>query len=126
MAKDIMTSGIEMSDVIKTTGFPVPEDMEGKTFAECVSGSGGNVTLYAWQAVEDGYSGFYCYTLTENPKVGDDVISGDTSEAYNVLELRTNGVLAVGENSITYYESRANRVYARRKDSDIVLQAGMA
>ena len=38
MAKDIMTSGIEMSDVIKTTGFPVPEDMEGKTFAECVSG----------------------------------------------------------------------------------------
>lgn len=39
MAKDIMTSGIEMSDVIKTTGFPVPEDMEGKTFAECVSGS---------------------------------------------------------------------------------------
>ena len=37
MAKDIMTSGIEMSDVIKTTGFPVPEDMEGKTFAECVS-----------------------------------------------------------------------------------------
>lgn len=39
MAKDIMTSGIEMSDVIKTTGFPVPEDMEGKTFAECVSSS---------------------------------------------------------------------------------------
>lgn len=39
MAKDIMTSGIEMSDVIKTTGFPVPEDMEGKTFAECVSDS---------------------------------------------------------------------------------------
>ena len=38
MAKDIMTSGIEMSDVIKTTGFPVPEDMEGKTFEECVSG----------------------------------------------------------------------------------------
>lgn len=39
MAKDIMTSGIKMSDVIKTTGFPVPEDMEGKTFAECVSDS---------------------------------------------------------------------------------------
>ena len=38
MAKDIMTSGIEMSDVIKPTGFPVPEDMEGKTFEECVSG----------------------------------------------------------------------------------------
>lgn len=38
MAKDIMTSGIEMSDVIKTTGFPVPEDMEGKTFAEVIEG----------------------------------------------------------------------------------------
>lgn len=39
MSKDIMTSGIEMSDVIKSTGFPVPEDMKGKTFEECVSGS---------------------------------------------------------------------------------------
>lgn len=47
MAKDIMTSGIEMSDVIKTTGFPVPEDLEGKTFAECVSGGGGGADLEA-------------------------------------------------------------------------------
>ena len=35
--KDILTSGIEMSDVIACTGFPVPESMEGKTFAECTS-----------------------------------------------------------------------------------------
>lgn len=47
MAKNIMTSGIEMSDVIKTTGFPVPSDLEGKTFAECVSGGGGGADLEA-------------------------------------------------------------------------------
>lgn len=54
MSKDIMTSGIEMSDVIKTTGFPVPEDMEGKTFAECVSGGGsGDITVVALSATEN-------------------------------------------------------------------------
>lgn len=41
MAKDIMTSGIEMSDVIKATGFPVPEGMEGKTFASVVEEGAG-------------------------------------------------------------------------------------
>lgn len=55
MSKDIMTSGIEMSDVIKTTGFPVPEDMEGKTFAECVSGGGGgDITVEALSVTENG------------------------------------------------------------------------
>lgn len=53
MTKDIMTSGIEMSDVIKATGFPVPSDLEGKTFAECVSGGGGggsgSASVYAWK-----------------------------------------------------------------------------
>lgn len=55
MAKNIMTSGIEMSDVIKTTGFPVPEDLEGKTFAECVSGGGGgDVTVESLSVTENG------------------------------------------------------------------------
>lgn len=54
MAKDIMTSGIEMSDVIKSTGFPVPEDMEGKTFAEVVEGGGsGDITVEALSATEN-------------------------------------------------------------------------
>lgn len=54
MAKDIMTSGIEMEDVIKTTGFPVPEDMVGKTFAEVVEGGGsGDITVEALSATEN-------------------------------------------------------------------------
>ena len=35
--KDILTSPIEMADVIKNTGFPVPESLENETFAEAVS-----------------------------------------------------------------------------------------
>lgn len=54
MAKDIMTSGIEMSDVIKATGFPVPEGMEGKTFTEVVEGGGsGDITVVALTATEN-------------------------------------------------------------------------
>lgn len=49
-----MTSGIEMADVIKSTGFPVPEDMEGKTFAEVVEGGGsGDITVEALSATEN-------------------------------------------------------------------------
>lgn len=55
MTKDIMTSGIEMSDVIKATGFPVPEDMEGKTFAEVVEGGGsGDITVEPLNVTENG------------------------------------------------------------------------
>lgn len=54
MSKNIMTSGIEMADVIKSTGFPVPEDMEGKTFAEVVEGGGsGDITVEALTATEN-------------------------------------------------------------------------
>lgn len=54
MSKNIMTSGIEMEDVIKPTGFPVPEDMVGKTFAEVVEGGGsGDITVEALTATEN-------------------------------------------------------------------------
>lgn len=118
MAKDIMTSGIEMSDVIKTTGFPVPEDMEGKTFAECVSGSGGNVTLYAWK--ENSWS-MQCYTYTDNPKAGDTVLAGAKGDLSS--DIIFDVVESVEENII---KTHINDIisYSRYPDGDIVLQAG--
>ena len=119
MAKDIMTSGIEMSDVIKTTGFPVPEDMEGKTFAECVSGGGGNVTLYAWIS-EDGFY-MQCYTYTDNPKAGDTVLAGAKGDMSS--EIIFDVVESVEENIIN---THINDVlsYKRYPVGDKVLQAG--
>lgn len=118
MAKDIMTSGIEMSDVIKTTGFPVPEDMEGKTFAECVSGSGGNVPLYAWQ---ESSFGLRCYTYTDNPKAGDIVLAGAKGDMSS--EIIFDVIESVEENIIN---THINDIfsYLRYPDGDIVLQAG--
>lgn len=118
MSKDIMTSGIEMFDVIKTTGFPVPEDMEGKTFAECVSGSGGNVTLYAWK--ENSWS-MQCYTYTDNPKAGDTVLAGAKGDLSS--DIIFDVVESVEENII---KTHINDIisYSRYPDGDIVLQAG--
>ena len=95
MAKDIMTSGIEMSDVIKTTGFPVPEDMEGKTFAECVSGGGSGVVAEPLAVTENGVytapSGKAYSPVTVN------VPSGATDLIFNVkyISLPDDHILAI-------------------------------
>ena len=120
MAKDIMTSGIEMSDVIKPTGFPVPEDMEGKTFAECVSGSGGNVTLYAWKA--SSFFDLHCYTYTDNPKAGDTVLAGAKGDMSS--EIIFDVIESVEENIINTYINDSLLSYSRYPSDDIVLQAG--
>ena len=92
MAKDIMTSGIEMSDVIKTTGFPVPEDMEGKTFAECVSSG---IVAEPLAVTENGVytapSGKAYSPVTVN------VPSGATDLVFNVkcYSLTDNYILAI-------------------------------
>ena len=118
MAKDIMTSGIEMSDVIKTTGFPVPGDMEGKTFAECVSGSGGNVTLYAWK---ENFWSMQCYTYTDNPKAGDTVLAGAKGDMSSEIVFAV--VESVEENIINTFINDIIS-YSRYPSGDIVLQAG--
>lgn len=122
MAKDIMTSGIEMSDVIKTTGFPVPGDMEGKTFAECVSGSGGNVTLYAWIK-----NNVFVYTLSATPSVDDNMYVGDVTDGLNRIREVVGAITAVGENAITVLDETGFTIsgtYTRDSTNDIVLQAG--
>lgn len=94
MAKDIMTSGIEMSDVIKSTGFPVPEDMKGKTFAEAVEG--GRIIAEPLVVTENGVytapSGKAYSPVTVNVSA-----SGATDLIFNVkcISLANDYILAI-------------------------------
>lgn len=123
MAKDIMTSGIEMSDVIKTTGFPVPEDMEGKTFAECVSGGGGSgggsIPLYAWHTAFS-FEYMPIYTTTESPKVGDKVYTGANGDMDTEI---LSGVITSIENDV--YHTNINTSYpafsGRYEEKDTII-----
>ena len=83
MAKDIMTSGIEMSDVIKTTGFPVPEDMEGKTFAECVSSS---IVAEPLAVTENGV-----YTAPSGKAYSPVTVNVPSSSAFRYFDGRESG-----------------------------------
>lgn len=123
MAKDIMTSGIEMSDVIKTTGFPVPGDMEGKTFAECVSGGGGSgggsIPLYAWHTAFS-FEYMPIYTTTESPKVGDKVYTGADGDMDTEI---LSGVITSIKNDV--YRTNINTSYpafsGRYEEKDIII-----
>ena len=119
MAKDIMTSGIEMSDVIKATGFPVPEDMEGKTFAECVSGGGGGgITVEALSATEN-----KVYTAPEGKAyspVTVNVPSGEDTTGFSVQ------CFSLTEGSITCVEfPRSTKVTAVTCGSSSILAGGV-
>lgn len=114
MAKDIMTSGIEMSDVIKATGFPVPEDMEGKTFAECVSGGGGGgITVEALSATEN-----KVYTAPEGKAyspVTVNVPSGEDTTGFSVQ------CISLSDDYITCVEfPRSTKVTAVTFNSPII------
>ena len=105
MTKDIMTSGIEMSDVIKATGFPVPSDLEGKTFAECVSGGGGDITVEALSATEN-----KVYTAPEGKAYSPVTVNVPTSKtvyAWRTEELATLDYkeVAIAPNDLAEFKS---------------------
>lgn len=139
MAKNIMTSGIEMSDVIKTTGFPVPEDMEGKTFAEVVEGGGsGDITVEALTATEnkvytapegkayspvtvnvptklyawknESYASSTVYTLTASPTTSNKAINDDGSSQMEVQAISAVTETTITVNSIEWTRTSASDV----------------
>ena len=82
-----MTSGIEMEDVIKTTGFPVPEDMVGKTFAEVVEGGGsGEITVEALTATEN-----KVYTAPEGKAYSPVTVNVPTSQTAYAWKVSASG-----------------------------------
>lgn len=139
MAKNIMTSGIEMSDVIKATGFPVPEDMEGKTFAEVVEGGGsGDITVEALSATEnkvytapegkayspvtvnvpaklyawknEGYASSTVYTLTASPTTSNKAINDDGSSQMAIQAISAVTETTITVNSIEWTRTSASDV----------------
>lgn len=139
MSKDIMTSGIEMSDVIKSTGFPVPEDMVGKTFAEVVEGGGsGDITVEALSATEnkvytapegkayspvtvnvtaklyawknEGYADSTVYTLTASPTTSNKAINDDGSSQMVVQSISAVTETTITVNSIEWTRTSASDV----------------
>lgn len=139
MAKNIMTSGIEMSDVIKATGFPVPEDMEGKTFAEVVEGGGsGDITVEALTATEnkvytapegkayspvtvnvptklyawknESYASSTVYTLTASPTTSNKAINDDGSSQMEVQAISAVTETTITVNSIEWTRTSASDV----------------
>lgn len=83
--------------------------------------SGGSVALYAWETMQS----IYCYTYTENPSVGDTVVSASIDEMSSNIFIVENAVTAVGENQITVSGGELYAgSYTRDSAKDIVLQAG--
>lgn len=139
MSKNIMTSGIEMADVIKSTGFPVPEDMEGKTFAEVVEGGGsGDITVEALTATEnkvytapegkayspvtvnvptklyawknDGYADATVYTLTASPTTSNKAINDDGSSQMSISSITAVTETTITVNAIEFTRTSASDV----------------
>lgn len=139
MSKNIMTSGIEMSDVIKSTGFPVPEDMEGKTFAEVVEGGGsGDITVEALSATEnkvytapkgkayspvtvnvptklyawknESHASSTVYTLTASPTTSNKAINDDGSSQMEVKAISAVTETTITVNSIEWTRTSASDV----------------
>lgn len=84
MTKDIMASGIKMSDVIKSTGFPVPEDMKGKTFAEAVEG--GRIIAEPLAVTENGV-----YTASDGKAYSPVTVNVPSVSAFRYFDGRVSG-----------------------------------
>lgn len=103
-------ANMEIKDLLKTTGYDCPEDLQGKTFNEATSGSGGggsaNLTTKEIQAqmIRNAVANGQAIT----PPDGVDGFSEITFPSYLLkeVEITTNEIKEFGTNSVPYFPKK--------------------
>lgn len=99
-----------VSEVLKPTGFDCPEDLEGVSFNEAVSG-GNSYNFYYWE--EDAHTGYF--TLSEKPQVGDNAYPIDDSGSPDGSSSPLK-IISVSATSIDVGDNTASR----KENKDII------
>lgn len=126
----IISSDVQMKEILKATGFDCPTELEGKTFNEATSGGG---KWYCYKAKTSPYNGYYF--KEEIPDADTPYISIKASNdatlilsslrerhPYGISVICKNGVLTVSyKNSETSSSTSSYKLYrSPGEDLDLV------